>query len=688
MCNSWPVDGQIMPILSDLPIGSRFWVAGGRRRRLLGRRFRLWLCNFLQYNDTCLWVKKTLETWRAIGESLMFRQFRPGWMLYVVLCTAVAFGIAGACKSPARHEAKADKVAADIILQKQQEALGRTEPFTIERPSDILRRRLLEEQGLDYSSEASLGTDKLDRIPYWPKEANEPPVLSADGDMRIEPNRPVKLSLVDALQVGARNSAEYQSRKEDVFRAALSLDLTRNNFRNIFNAGAGSELSTDTSSTNLESNGTVGVSRSLKNGIDLGTSMAINLVNLLTQGGASSLGITGDATVSMPLLRGSGRHIVTEPLTQAERNVVYELWDFERYKRTFAVSIARGYFDALRQMDAMANAKENYRSAVASSRWSRRRADAGRIREIEVDQAIQRELTARNSWISAQEGLKGSLDSFKNTIGLPTDALVELDPNDLVQLKDRAAQICEKIRTASQPSVLETALPADAPVQLMPANYEGAGPLEIDEPVAVTMALENRLDLEAAIGAVYDAQRQVVVKADALRAGLTLGGTASVSDTDDDGNLRFDNGTYTALLSLDLPIERTSERNAYRNSLIDLERATRSVQSLEDQIKQAVRSELRTLLESRESLKIQAQSVIVAEKRVRSTTFFLEAGRTEIRNLLEAQDALLSAQNSLTRAVVNYRIAELELQRDLDVLKVNEQGLWQEFSPETIENGR
>ncbi|MBN2270159.1 MAG: TolC family protein, partial [Sedimentisphaerales bacterium] len=391
----------------------------------------------------------------------MFREFRPVLMLYGVLCTAVAFGIVGACKSPARHEAKADKVAAEIIQQKQQEALGRTEPFTIERPSAILRRRLLEEQGLVYSSEASLGTDKLQRIPHWPQEANEPAVVSADGDMQIEPNHPLKLSLVDALQVGARNSPEYQSRKEDVFRAALSLDLTRNNFRNIFNAGATSELSTNTSATSLDSSGTVGVSRSLKNGIDLGTSMAINIVNLLTQGGASSLGLSGDATVSMPLLRGSGRHIVTEPLTQAERNVVYELWDFERYKRTFAVSIARGYFDVLRQTDVVANAKENYRSAVSSSRWSRRRADAGRIREIEVDQAIQRELSARNSWISAQEQLKSSLDSFKNTIGLPTDALIGLDPNDLVQLKDRAAKVCEEIRIASQENVSETAPPAD-----------------------------------------------------------------------------------------------------------------------------------------------------------------------------------------------------------------------------------
>jgi outer membrane protein TolC len=591
------------------------------------------------------------------------------------------------CKSPIKHRSEADKVAAEIITAKQKEALGETEPFSIERPSDILRRRLLEQQNLALSSEASLGTDQLKPVKHWP----DPDYLKTKSsgsseDLPIEPNKPVKLTLIQTLQVGARNSLEYQSRKEDVFRSALALDLTRHNFENIFNAGADSDLSTNTTVTNWENSASGGVSRTLKNGIDISTSIAVNLFNLLTQGGASYKGLSGDASVSIPLMRGSGEYIAAEPLTQAERNVIYALWDFERYKRTFAVNVARGYFNVLRQMDGVSNAEDNYRSSVASSRWSRRRADAGRIREIEVDQAIQRELGARNSWISAQEQLKSSLDSFKNTIGLPTDAQIELDPNDLVQLRGRASSILEEMRKMSQEGVSETAPPADAPVQLMPVSYKDAGPLEIDEAVAVKLALENRLGLKPAIGEVYDAQRQVVVRADALRAGLTLGGSGRVADTDEDGSLRFDRGQYAALLSLDLPVERTRERNDYRISLLSLEQATRSVQSLEDQIKLSIRSELRTLLESRESLKIQAQSVVVAEKRVLSTTLFLKAGRTEIRDLLDSQDALLSAQNGLTRSVVDYRIAELELQRDLDLLKVNEQGLWREFSPEVINN--
>jgi len=596
------------------------------------------------------------------------------------------------CRSPAEHRGKADEVAYDIIGKKQQEALGKTESFDVERPSDTLRRRLLEAQGLAYSGEASFGTDKLTAVAHWPEPAREYDVSLADEIViPADPNQPLKISLIDALQIGAYNSPEYQSRKEGVFQSALNLDLRRNDFRNIFAAGSRSRSninsSGDVTSSSIDHTGSADVGRLLANGLALSSAIALDLGNVLTGGGASSLGFSIDPSISMPLLRGAGRHIITENLTQAERNVVYDIWDFERYKHTFAVNIARQYYSVLRQVDSLANARANYESAVQSARWSRRRGDAGRISEIDVDQALQRELSARNGWISAQEQLKSSLDSFKMAIGLPVDALIELDLTDLDQLRAQADSIIDEFKTSARDTNAETAPPADAPVEVVSASREGAGPLEIEPDLAVKLAFENRLDLRVANGDVYDAQRQVVVRADALRAGLSVSGGARFADDDFDGSVGMNRGAYNASMPLDLAIERTSERNGYRNSLITLERATRSVQSLEDNIKLAVRDELRNLMESRESLKIQAQSVVVAEKRVRSTQMFLEAGRRQIRDLLDAQDSLLSSRNQLTSAVVNYRIAELEIQRDLGILKVNERGLWEDFSPEDIEHG-
>jgi outer membrane protein TolC len=223
---------------------------------------------------------------------------------------------------------------------------------------------------------------------------------------------------------------------------------------------------------------------------------------------------------------------------------------------------------------------------------------------------------------------------------------------------------------------------------LLPPGEGPKGPYELEELTAIRVALEHRLDLRAVLGRVYDAQRGVAVAADQLRADITLLGSGFAGERRnlstvglDDADLRVDQGVYSALLTVDLPLERVAERNAYRLSLIGFEQAIRDLQELEDEIKLAVRNRLSELLEARETLQIQALAVAVAKRRVDSTKLFLEAGRVEMRDLLEAQEALVSAQNTLTAALVSYRVGELALQRDLGVLAVNEKGLWQEYDP-------
>lgn len=403
------------------------------------------------------------------------------------------------------------------------------------------------------------------------------------------------------------------------------------------------------------------------------------------------MGVTSDASISVPLLRGSGAHIVTEPLVLAERRVMYAIWEFERYKSEFAVTVASDYLGVLRQFDQIRNSRENYISAIASARQSRRLADAGRLPEIQVDQAVQRELSARAQWISAMETYKQRLDSFKTRLGLPPDASVELDRSDLDKLQVYKDYFVYPEAAQTGTGKDDKFPAADSPIELQPPSNEDAGPLELPEEKVVKTAFEKRPDLWVTMGQVYDAQRDVVVKADRLRAELTLFGSANWgsgrslnSARTEDAQLEFDEGLFSALLHLDLPLERTAERNAYRKSYIALEEAVRNLQESEDSIKLSLRNQLRSLLESREQVKIQAKAVNVAEKRQKSTKMFLDAGRAEIRDLLDAQDALLSAQNQLTASIVSYRIAELSLQRDMGVLQVDETGLWKEFTPEVL----
>lgn len=595
------------------------------------------------------------------------------------------------------HRIDADSTAYDIIREKEVESFGKASFSTIEKPSDLLRRRLILNQDLQYKGGAYLGSDRVEPGKHWPDPDYLKPHGGKNSALSIPADGPVRLTLLDALQVGAGNSFDYQTYKENVFRAALDLDLQREEFRSSFSSQIDHLMRTDKSSggevRGQVTGGGLDLRRALKSGASFTAAIAVDLANLLTMGGASSMGLVGDASISIPLLRGRGRHIAAEPLTQAERNVVYAMFTFERFKRTYAVGIATDYLAVLQQQDGIKNSEENYRSLIASAKRARRRADAGRQTEIQVDQAVQNELAARNNWIKAMEDYKRRIDAFKVLLGLPPDAEIELSRSEMERLRksygDRFST--DDTDRASQ-SDDEGALTEET-IELLPPDREKAGPLEIDPERAIAIALENRLDLQTAYDRVHDAQRHVIVLADRLGAELSFLGSASFGESrsigsagKDDVDLNYSRGIYTGLLTLDLPINRTGERNAYRKGLIDMERALRDTQKLGDQIKLNIRNRLRDLLQSREGLGIQTKAVQLAQKRVRNTKLLLEAGRAQIRDLLEAQTALLSTQNSLTAAVVNYRVAELNLQSDMGVLMVNEKGLWREFSPEEAQH--
>ncbi|NQU75279.1 MAG: TolC family protein, partial [Planctomycetes bacterium] len=261
----------------------------------------------------------------------------------LVILSAVPFCCLAGCR-PAYYRVEADKVAYGIIDRAQKQALGRAEPFTIERPADSLRRKLLLEEGLPHAGAASLGAEYLKPIAHWPEKDYPARPEGPLPETHLGKGGSLTLSLVDALRVAARNNREYQTRKEDVFRAALALDLQANQFRNLLFGDAETEYSANYSGADavrgLANTGTASWQRRLKNGTLLTAEFAVDLVKLLTLDRSSSLGLFADATITMPLLSGAGRHIATEDLIQAEREVVYSLYSFGRVKRTLAVRVA------------------------------------------------------------------------------------------------------------------------------------------------------------------------------------------------------------------------------------------------------------------------------------------------------------------------------------------------------------
>ena len=620
------------------------------------------------------------------------------WTILRIVLFTVLCGVGAGCPDFYREEA--NEIADGIITRTQEETFGRSDPIDIETPADILRRRLMLDQNLLYTPGAGLSDADLKPIAHWPEEGF-PRLVEGEGKSAVASvpkTGALTLNLVQCLQIAARNKRDYLDAKDEVFQSALFLDLVGVEFRGTAAGLADSVFTNDLSASphvrGWENSLDLGWEQTLKSGMAYSLNFGVDLVKLLTMDRSSVYGLTMDGSVTMPLLRGAGEYVVTEGLTQSQRDVVYALRSLVRIRRQMAVDIADGYLGVLNRADIVANNETNYRNLIVSTRQARRLAEAGRLTQIQVDQSMQQELQSRERWIISRQAHEQALDTFKVLMGLPADARIELDTEEMGKLEAVAEGYLAA--TADQPRPWENKSAIEPKniksLKLDPPDRTDGGPYELEPHAAVAIALKHREDLKVSLGVVYDAQRNVTVAANALEAGLTLAGDASYgqgrglrSAGAGNGRLEMDKGVYTAGLFLDIPLERTAERNAYRNSYILLSQSVRTVQKKEDAIKVEIRTGLRSLISLRESFRIQDRAVALAVRRVHSTRLSLDAGRAEMRDLLEAQRALVTAQNARSTALVAYRVAELQLQCDMGVLEVSPKGIWTEYTPNVKE---
>jgi len=475
------------------------------------------------------------------------------------------------------------------------------------------------------------------------------------NDIRIERVVPKSgvMSLAQVVAMATAHNRDYQGQKEQLYLTALDLTLERHQFARqwfgTFDAryvrSPGENTGGDDNEEKLSYDAGLGFEQMLADGAEIGVGIALDWARFLTGDPRTTLSSVLTARVVQPLLRGSGRKIAQENLTQAERRALYQIRAFNRFRKTFVVSIVTDYYRILQQKDGVTNALNNYERRVESRKRLEMEADAGRTPRFQVDQAEQRELDARDLYVRSQQRYQQLLDEFKIRLSLATEAKLELDENELKAL--------ENVGVSTPDYTLHT---------------------------AIDTALLQRLDLANSRDQIDDAMRKAVVAADSLGAELNLVGSASVGSTEktDFTRLEFHRGNYALGFESDLPLDRKAERNAYREALIALEQREREYENDMDEVKLEVRQAHRELEEAAERYRIQNNSLELAKKRVESTTILLEAGRLSTRDLLESQDALLRAQDDVTAALVDHAIAKLNFFRDVGILQVRPDGMWEQ----------
>jgi len=137
-------------------------------------------------------------------------------------------------------------------------------------------------------------------------------------------------------------------------------------------------------------------------------------------------------------------------------------------------------------------------------------------------------------------------------------------------------------------------------------------------------------------------------------------------------------------------LTRLSERNSFRQSLIDYQSDRRQVIQFGDTVNQNLRQLIRGLEQLRVNLEIQRRAVIIAIRRVDETREVLnkppeptqpgeaavQLGPTAALNLLTALNDLRSSQNNFMSVWLNYQAVRIRLARELGVMRLDACGMW------------
>lgn len=302
---------------------------------------------------------------------------------------------------------------------------------------------------------------------------------------------PFLITLDQAVELGILNSREFQNRREDLYLLALPVTFERFGFaaqffatEQIIRERTGSQLPAG-EGDRWRANSSFGFSKLFSTGalllVQYANQTVINLSNARNQSNVTSMSML-NLDIVQPLLQGGGKAVTLEPLTQAERNLLYEVRDYARFRKLFYQYVAggsdlvanllqpgatlgggltpgtvalntgnlarpqllpssatrlvlntgiaapsSGFIPTLLRKAALDIERDNYRRLTSVFSLFKAYEGGGRVSSLQVGQVELQILQSKSNIATLEQLYRDSLDNFKFQLGLPLDVPIELE---------------------------------------------------------------------------------------------------------------------------------------------------------------------------------------------------------------------------------------------------------------------
>ena len=545
----------------------------------------------------------------------------------------------------------ADREVQELIASRQAAALGETHSLALGAESGQLARTNSMYRFAPHPADSDVPAgfktatrprSETDEPTTAPAEAYGPSTQPAATQPAADRQT---FTLADCLAYALGYSREYQTAKEDLYLAALALSLERY----LWTPRASGDLSFEFADygqvRDFDRAMTAVASLAVEQRLPLGGTITAQVIDRwmrdlkvhTTSGETGTMILSAD----IPLLRGAGR-VAYESRYQAERNLIYAVRDFERFRREFLVDISGDYFGLFSLRAQIESARAQVRSLAVAKDRAIALAKTPEGLQLDADRAQISYRSSQNNVIIARERYESALDQFKIRLGMSTEAPIEL---------------------------------AEEEIEL----YEP----EVTESQAIATALTYRLDLLNVLDGVDDARRGQEIAKNNLLPDFNFSGSVTTNTNPNKPSTveyNTERTTWRGSLDLELPLDRKQERNEFRSALIDLRRAERRYDEFRDQVRAQVRRAKRQITLARLSLAIQEENISVGEFRAAQANEMNRMGRLRSnRDVIEAEDALRDARNDFAAAQSDYWRTILEFLLSAGALRVGDDGRWQTF---------
>lgn len=191
---------------------------------------------------------------------------------------------------------------------------------------------------------------------------------------------------------------------------------------------------------------------------------------------------------------------------------------------------------------------------------------------------------------------------------------------------------------------------------------------------ALQAAMDNRPDLQQLHLTLQASELQERVARKQRLPDLTLSASSGFSGFSEDSGESWDQigsakgGFWSAGLYFNYPLGNTGAENDYRQRHLRTTQVKSQIASYSWQIRNAVESDLRALISARLQIQTAEQSIKLASERLDEYRSSRRAGESSVQDLLNAENDLMFASNTLTDAHEFFAYSVALLWRDMGVL--------------------